>query len=121
MANEPSDKHDSELIRLLHQRYQDMGDMLARKAAWRLEELTPSAAGVAPQAHAKRDSIGEVSHMDGNSAPSPTASTSRDAVIEEVAKHIEASPITYFGPDPGGVRDLRYLIVAAIRDMKGQQ
>ena len=46
MANEPSDKHDSELIRLLHQRYQDMGDMLARKAAWRLEELTPSAVAV---------------------------------------------------------------------------
>jgi hypothetical protein len=46
---------------------------------------------------------------------------SRDAVIEEVAKHIEASPLTYFGTDPGGVRDLRYLIVAAIRDLKGQQ
>lgn len=51
---------------------------------------------------------------------SETERSERDAVIEEVAKHIEASPLTYFGPDPGGVRDLRYLIVAAIRDMKGR-
>ena len=43
---------------------------------------------------------------------------SRESVIEEVAKHIEAAPLTYFGPDPGGVRDLKFLIVAAIRDMK---
>lgn len=43
----------------------------------------------------------------------------RDGVIEEVAKHIEASPLTYAGPDPGAVRDLKFLIVAAIRDMKG--
>lgn len=36
---------DAELTRLLHQRYQDAGDSLARKAAWRIEELTktPSA------------------------------------------------------------------------------
>ncbi len=46
--------------------------------------------------------------------------TSRADVIEEVAKHVEASPLTYFGPDPGGIKDLRYLIVAAIRDMKGK-
>lgn len=38
---------DAELIRLLHQRYQDSGDATARKAAWRLEELTqaPSSIG----------------------------------------------------------------------------
>lgn len=29
-----------ELIRLLHQRYQDLGDTLARKAAWAIEELS---------------------------------------------------------------------------------
>lgn len=42
----------------------------------------------------------------------------RDAIIEEVAKGVEAAPITYMGPDPGGIQDLRYLIIAAIRDMK---
>lgn len=44
--------------------------------------------------------------------------TARDAVIEEVAKSIEAAPLTYAGPDPHVASDLRYLIVAAIRDMK---
>ena len=45
---------------------------------------------------------------------------SREAVIEEVAKHIEGATLTYFGPDPGGVKDLKYLIVAEIRGMKGK-
>lgn len=46
-------------------------------------------------------------------------SETRESIIEEVAKAIEAAPLTYAGPDPQGVRDLRYLIVSAIRDLKG--
>ncbi len=45
---------------------------------------------------------------------------SRDAIIEGVAKEIEAAPLTYAGPDPNVASDLRYLIVCAIRDMKGK-
>ena len=45
----------------------------------------------------------------------------RDAVIEEVAKSIEAEPLAYDGPDPYGASDLRYLMVASIRDMKGKK
>lgn len=45
---------------------------------------------------------------------------SREAVIEEIAKHIEDAPLTYMGPDPGGIKDLKFLIVEAIRDMKGK-
>ena len=42
----------------------------------------------------------------------------RNEIIEEVAKNIEAAPLTYTGPDPHVVSDLRYLIVCAIRDLK---
>ena len=45
----------------------------------------------------------------------------RDAVIEEVAKSIEAEPLAYNGPDPYGAIDLRYLVVASIRDLKGKK
>lgn len=48
-------------------------------------------------------------------------SESRSTVIEEVAKEIESAPLTYAGPDPHVVSDLRYLIVCAIRDMKGEK
>lgn len=44
---------------------------------------------------------------------------SRDAVIEEVAKRVETATLTYMGPDPGGIKDLKFLIVETIRDMKG--
>lgn len=52
-------------------------------------------------------------------AKSTHSATPRAEVIEEVAKHVEGASLTYFGPDPGGVQDLRFLIVAAIRGMKG--
>ena len=42
--------------------------------------------------------------------------SSRAEVIEEIAKAVEAAPLTYAGPDPGGIRDLRTLIVMLIRD-----
>ena len=42
----------------------------------------------------------------------------RSQIIEEVAQSIESAPLTYAGPDPQGVRDLHYLIVCAIRDLK---
>lgn len=45
----------------------------------------------------------------------------RDEIIEEVAKEIESAPLTYAGPDPHVASDLRYLIVCAIRDLKGKQ
>lgn len=50
-------------------------------------------------------------------APSET----RDTIIEEVAKDIESAPLTYAGPDPQGIQDMRLLIVWAIRDMKGKK
>lgn len=42
-ANAPT----SDLVRLLHQRYQDMGDSLTRKAAWRIEELSAALTEIA--------------------------------------------------------------------------
>ena len=45
----------------------------------------------------------------------------RDVAIEEVAKAVESAPLTYAGPDPQGIRDLRYLLVLTIRDMKGKK
>ena len=39
----PTPDEVAELTRLLHQRYQDLGDTLARKAAWALESLSPPA------------------------------------------------------------------------------
>lgn len=53
-------------------------------------------------------------------ASTESETASREAVIEEIAKHIEDAPLTYMGPDPGGIKDLKFLIVAAIRDMKGK-
>lgn len=47
-----------------------------------------------------------------------SSESGRNQIIEEVAKSIEAAPLTYAGPDPHVVSDLRYLIVCAIRDMK---
>ena len=44
---------------------------------------------------------------------------SRDDVIEEVAQNLANMPLTYAGPDPNGIRDLCYLIISAVRDMKG--
>lgn len=52
---------------------------------------------------------------------SEKAATDRNAVIEEVAKIIEESPLTYSGPDPQGIRALHQLMVAAIRDLKVTQ
>jgi hypothetical protein len=43
----------------------------------------------------------------------------RDEVIEEVAHHIDGAPLTYAGPDPQGVSDLKRLIIWAILDLKG--
>ena len=52
--------------------------------------------------------------------PQTVPSESRSTIIEEVAKEIESAPLTYAGPDPQGIRDMRTLIVWAIRDMKGE-
>lgn len=49
------------------------------------------------------------------------AYVSREAIIEEVATKIERAPLTYSGPDPVGVRNLHFLVVAAIRDMKKEK
>ena len=52
----PTPDEVAALIRLLHQRYQHMGDSLARKAAWALESLSPAArmAGETPETDAKK-------------------------------------------------------------------
>jgi hypothetical protein len=49
---------------------------------------------------------------------SPRYVPTRHSIIEECATAIESAPLTYTGPDPQGVRDLRYLIVCAIRALK---
>jgi hypothetical protein len=43
---------------------------------------------------------------------------SRDSVIEECANWLEKAPLTYAGPDPQGVKNLRFLIVLGLRGLK---
>lgn len=50
--------------------------------------------------------------------PPCSATEDRNTIIEECAKHVELASLTYAGPDPSGISDLRYLIVASIRDLK---
>ena len=39
-------------------------------------------------------------------------------VREEIKKELKAAPITYFGPDPSVVENLRDLMILAIREGK---
>lgn len=51
------------------------------------------------------------------------APDSVEQFTDAVAKLLrsESGALTYFGPDLGGVRDLKFLIVEAIRGLKGEK
>ena len=52
------------------------------------------------------------------SPSSSITATTRNEIIEQVAQEIERAALTYFGPDPGGIKNIRDLIILAVRDMK---
>lgn len=59
-----------------------------------------------------------IAGWDAHKKAAPLYVQTRYSIIEECAQAIESAPLTYAGPDPQGVRNLRFLIVEAIRGLK---